>query len=260
MLRKAMLVLQALMDAETGGLQAGQLVQATGLNRITLHRMLKSLDREGLIERDASRCYHLGPQAWLLGMAANRRFDLTTLAAPSLDRIEAETHDTIYLLRRVGDDALCVARRDGSYPIKSLVMEIGKSYPLGVGGGALALLASLGEEETKAVLERIRGRIRPYPKVTLTRIKALLEDAREKGYAFWPALISEALVVAVPILDGEGRPVGALSCAAIKERLDPKRRVKVVALLKAEAARIQLRLSGTKTVRHRIAEQSGVRK
>ena len=91
-------------------------------------------------------------------------------------------------------------------------------------------------------------------------LKALLEDAREKGYAFWPALISEALVVAVPILDGEGRPVGALSCAAIKERLDPKRRVKVVTLLKAEATRIQLRLSGTKTVHHRIAEQSGVRK
>ena len=81
MLRKAMLVLQALMDAETGGLQAGQLVQATGLNRITLHRMLKSLDREGLVERDAIRCYHLGPQAWLLGMAANRRFELNPSAS-----------------------------------------------------------------------------------------------------------------------------------------------------------------------------------
>ena len=52
--------------------------------------------------------------------------------------------------------------------------------------------------------------------------------------------------MAVPILDGEGRPVGALSCAAIKERLDPKRRAKVVTLLKAEATRIQLRLAGTK--------------
>lgn len=246
MLQKAMLVLQALMDAETGGLQAGRLVQATGLNRITLHRMLKALDREGLVERDAGRCYHLGPQAWLLGMAANRRFDLTTLATPSLDRIEAETHDTIYLLRRVGDDALCVARRDGSYPIKSLVMEVGKSYPLGVGGGALALLASLAEDETKDVLERIRGRIRSYPKVSMARIKGLLEDAREKGYAFWPALISEALVVAVPILDGERKPIGALSCAAIKERLEPKRRERVVALLKAEATRIQLRLTGAR--------------
>ena len=178
-------------------------------------------------------------------MAANRRFDLTTLAAPSLDRIEAETHNTIYLLRRVGDDALCVARRDGSYPIKSLVMEIGKSYPLGIGGGALAVLASLGEDETKEVLERVRGRLGAYPKVGLTRIRKLLQDTRENGYAFWPALISEALVVAVPVLDREGKPIGALSCAAIRERLDPKRRLRVVALLKAEAARVQQRLAGT---------------
>ena len=245
MLHKAMQVLHALMDAETGGLQAGQLVQATGLNRITLHRMLRSLDREGLVERDSERCYHLGPQAWLLGMAANRRFDLNALAGASLDRIEAETHDTIYLLRRVGDDALCIARRDGSYPIKSLVMEVGKSYPLGIGGGALAVLASLGEDETKEVLERVRGRLGAYPKVGLTRIRKLLQDTRENGYAFWPALISEALVVAVPVLDREGKPIGALSCAAIKERLDPKRRLRVVALLKAEAARIQQRLAGT---------------
>ena len=244
MLHKAMRVLHVLMDAETSGLQAGELVQATGLNRITLHRMLKSLDREGLVERDTSRCYHLGPQAWLLGMAANRRFDLNALAGASLDRIEAATHDTIYLLRRVGDDALCVARRDGSYPIKSLVMEVGKSYPLGVGGGALAVLASLDEEETRAVLGRVRGRLGGYPKVSITRIRKLLEDTRETGYAFWPALISEALVVAVPILDRKGRPVGALSCAAIKERLDPRRRVRVVALLKAEAARIQQRMNG----------------
>ncbi len=246
-LHKAMQILHVLMDAETGGLQAGQIVQATGMNRVTVHRFLRSLDKEGLVERDANRCYHLGPQAWLLGMAANRRFDLNALAGQSLDRIEAETHDTIYLLRRVGDDAMCVARRDGSYPIKSLVMDVGKSYPLGLGGGALAILASLDETEAKEILERIRTRIGAYPKANLTLIRRLLEETRAQGYAFWPALISEALVVAVPILGRDGQPVGALSCAAIKERLVPRRRTRVVELLKAEAARIQLRMAGTKT-------------
>lgn len=246
MLHKAMQVLHALCDAETGGLQAGALAHATGMHRVTVHRLLRSLDREGLVERDDGRRYHLGPQAWLLGMAANRRFDLSALAGNSLDRIEAETHDTIYLIRRVGDDALCVARRDGSYPIKSLVMEVGKSYPLGVGGGGLAVLAALPEAEAKQALERVRTRLDAYPRVSLTRIRQLLADTRRQGYAFWPGLISEALVVAVPVLDADGRPLGALSCAAIKERLDPKRRLRVVALLKAEAAKIEKRLAGTR--------------
>jgi DNA-binding IclR family transcriptional regulator len=51
-------------------------------------------------------------------------------------------------------------------------------------------------------------------------------------------------VVAVPILDREGRALGALSCAAIKERLEPARRRQVVALLQAEADAIQRRLGG----------------
>jgi DNA-binding IclR family transcriptional regulator len=250
MLQKSMTIMRVLRDAETSGLQAGEIVQATGMNRITLHRLLRSLDREGLVERDEGRRYHLGAQAWLLGMAANRRFDLSALAGDSLERIEAETHDTIYLLRRVGDDVLCVARRDGSYPIKSLVMEVGKSYPLGVGGGGLAVLASLESTERKEVLDRVRERLGAYPNVSIPRIRKLLEEARAKNYAFWPALISEAFVVAVPILDRAQRPLGALSCAAIKERLTPARRARVVTLLRAEAARIQHRMGGAQKENH----------
>lgn len=243
-LHKAMQVLRALRDAEVGGLQAGELATASGAHRVTVHRLLKSLDREGLVERDAARRYHLGPQAWLLGMAAHRRFDLKALAGEALERIEAQTHDTIYLLRRVGDDVVCVARRDGSYPIKSLVMEVGKSYPLGVGGGGLAVLGALPESDQRAILARLRGRLDAYPRASLARIRQLLADCKASGHAFWPGLISEALVVAVPILDREGRPLGALSCAAIPSRLGPKRRREVVALLQAEADGIRRRLSG----------------
>src|SRR5688500_19994842 len=103
MLTKAMLVLRTLREAETGGLQSGQLAQATGMHRVTLHRLLRALTLERLVEQDVGRCYHLGAEAWLLGMAANRRFDLRALAGLALERIEAETHDTIYLLRRVED-------------------------------------------------------------------------------------------------------------------------------------------------------------
>lgn len=248
-LQKPMMILRALRDAETDGLQAGEIAAATGLQRVAVHRLLKALGAEGLIERDESRRYHLGPQAWLLGMAANRRFDLGALAQGALDRIEAQTQDTIYLIRRVGDDVLCVARRDGSYPIKTLVMDVGKSYPLGVGGGGLAVLAGLPEAEAKAVLARVRGRLDAYPRVSMARIRQLLADTRRQGYAFWPALISEALVVAVPILGREGQPIGALSCAAIKERLNPRRRAHVVSLLRAEASVIEQRMAGDRAGR-----------
>lgn len=243
-LHKAMLVLRTLRDADARGLQAGEIAEATGAHRVTLHRQLLSLADEGLIEQDDARRYHLGPQAWLLGMAAGRRFDLNAVAHGALERLEAETHDTMYLLRRVGDDVLCIARRDGSYPIKTLVMEVGKAYPLGVGGGGLAVLAALEDDEQRDVLRRLRERLTAYPKVTLTRVRELLADTERNGHAFWPALISEAYVVAVPILDREGRALGALSCAAIRERLEPTRRRQIAALLQAEADAIHRRLGG----------------
>jgi len=258
-LHKAVVILRALGAAGDGGLQAGGLAKATGFERVTVHRFLRNLIAEGLVERDDSRCYHLGPQAWQLGMAANRRFDLTAIAGASLDRIEAETHDTIYLLRRVGDDVYCVARRDGRYPIKSLVMEVGKSYPLGVGGGGLAVLATLPEDERKAILGRARDRTAAWPRITFTRMRSLLADTLRQGYAFWPALISEAYVVAVPILDRDGRALGALSCAAIKERLDPKRRRQVAALLQAEADAIRQRLGGARNGRAAHAARAGAK-
>ena len=51
-LHRAMLLLRALRDAESGGLQAGELARATSAHRVSVHRLLKSLDREGLVERD----------------------------------------------------------------------------------------------------------------------------------------------------------------------------------------------------------------
>lgn len=248
-LAKAMGVLRALREAGGDGLLAGEVAAATRGHRVTVHRLLSSLQREGLVEQDAARRYHLGAELWLLGMAAGSRFDLAAIAHDALERLEAGTHDTIYLLRRVGDDVFCVARRDGRYPIKSLVMEVGRSYPLGVGGGGLSVLAALPEPEQKDILARVKQRIGAYPKITFARIRALLADTVKHGFAFWPALISEAYVVAVPILGPEGQPVGALSCAAIKERLDPKRRRKVATLLKAEADALGERLSGAKRAR-----------
>ena len=117
-LAKAMGVLRALREAGGDGLLAGEVAAATRGHRVTVHRLLSSLQREGLVEQDATRRYHLGAELWLLGMAAGSRFDLAAIGSDALERLEAETHDTIYLLRRVGDDVFCVARRDGRYPIK----------------------------------------------------------------------------------------------------------------------------------------------
>ena len=248
-LARAMSVLRAIAAAGTGGARAGELSAATGLHRVTVHRLLADLNHEGLVEQDAERAYHLGAEAWLLGRAAGRRFDLARLGEPAIERIERETHDTVYLLRRIPGAVVCIARRDGSYPVKSLVMDVGVRYPLGIGGGGLAVLAFLPAADIEAALKEVQKQLAAYPRVTMARVRKLLRRTQQEGYSYWPGLISEAHVVGVPIRDGAGQPIGALSCAAIRERLGGTRLRRVVGLLKAEAAQIGKHL-GTKQGNH----------
>src|SRR4051812_21867196 len=98
--------------------------------RVSVHRLLANLMKLGWVERDHSRRYHLGVEAWRVGVRANRIFDLANLASPSLDAIEAELEDTTFLLRRNGAEATCIARREGTYQLKFLVMDVGVSYPM----------------------------------------------------------------------------------------------------------------------------------
>ncbi|HVL57246.1 MAG TPA: helix-turn-helix domain-containing protein, partial [Burkholderiaceae bacterium] len=180
-LSRAMLLLRVLASAEVAGLRGGELGERSGLHRVTMHRLLRELEREGLVEQDEERRYHLGVTAWRLGLAAGKRFDLSTVAAPSLVRIESQIHDTVYLLRRVGDEVLCIARRDGSYPIKSLVLEVGTSYPLGIGAGGLAVLAALPDAESQEILQRTLARLDGYPRVDETAVRRLLAETRAQG-------------------------------------------------------------------------------
>jgi DNA-binding IclR family transcriptional regulator len=239
-----MSVLKTVAASGADGARVADISASTGLHRVTVHRLLADLRREGLIDQDERRAYHLGAEAWLLGHAANQRFDLLRVGRQAIERIEEQTHDTVYLLRRVPPGVFCVARRDGSYPIKSLVMDVGARYPLGIGAGGLAVLAFLSRREIGAELKALRQHLDAYPQVTAARVKQLLQQTQKTGYSYWPGLISEAHVVGVPIRNTSGEPIGALSCAAIKERLHGARRKCVVALLIAEAEAIGRQMPG----------------
>ena len=239
-----MSVLRTIAARGAEGARVADIAAATGLHRVTVHRLLVDLAQEGLIEQDESRAYHLGAGAWLLGRAANQRFDLARIGEPAIERIEHETHDTVYLLRRIPHAVLCVARRDGSYPIKSLVMDVGGRYPLGIGAGGLAVLAFMPQHDIDAELKAVEQQLPAYPQVTAERVTGLLHETQKDGYAYWPGLISEAHVVGVPIRNRAGDPIGALSCAAIRERLEGPRRRHVVALLTREAEAIGREMPG----------------
>lgn len=73
-LERAIALLRAVADAETGGARLADLMTGVGLSKATAHRLLMALARDGLVEQDArSKRYHLGPDLVALGDLAALR-------------------------------------------------------------------------------------------------------------------------------------------------------------------------------------------
>jgi DNA-binding IclR family transcriptional regulator len=139
--------------------------------------------------------------------------------------------------------AICIGRAVGRFPIRTLTLDVGDRRPLGVGAGSLALLAALPDAEIAAVLARNAGWLKDFDGFTADALTRLVERTRAQGYAFNDGLIVPAMnAIAVAVRDADGRPLFALSLAAIRDRMAPDRLGGLLDLLKSEAAELECRL------------------
>lgn len=194
---------------------------AAGLDKATTSRLLESLVRDGFVSRDSeTRQFALGPELMVLGAAALRRFDPRPLVRPSLMRLTAQFEDSVVLSIPSGIESLCIDVEEGSYPIRANYLRVGSRRPLGVGAGSLALLAWMPDQEREAALEILIGQLQHYPRIDENLLHERIRQARDKGYAVLLDVVVERMGgIAVPIFDVTGRPVAAISIAALNDRI-----------------------------------------
>ncbi|MBN9428403.1 MAG: helix-turn-helix domain-containing protein [Burkholderiales bacterium] len=232
--RKACRILKALASADQQRLTV--LAEATGLDKATLLRLLEMLSEEGYVERDdTSKRYSMGVEARVLGVASLARFDPRPLAQPSLLRLADRFEDTILLSIPSGSESVCAAFEVGRFPIRANYLGVGGRRLLGVGAGSLALLAALPTAECEAVLPAIRAGLANHPRVTAALVEKKLEEARTLGYAITLDIVVDQMGgIGVAIPGPDGRPLAALSIAALSKRIEA-RRDEIVQSLKREA-------------------------
>lgn len=238
-------LLRALADAPIQGARVTELARGIGLTQGTVHRLLQSLVAEDLVEQDArSKLYRLSVDFFALAARAGNPGDLRSLCRPALLRLCASLGDTIFLLVRSGFDALCLDRSEGPFPIRSFSGDIGGRVALGVGQGALAILAFLPEAEREEVIRFNLARVREYGVYDEVYLRTEIARVRECGYAARNTGLLEGMAgAAVPILDREGRAIAALSVGTIADRLNPERLPAVISLLQREAAALGQRIN-----------------
>jgi len=249
-LERAAAILRVLAQAGASGTRLADVAIALGLGKTTTHRLLNALADLGFADQDkTTRRYRLGLEVYALAMAARSRLDIVELVRPSLQALAEKTGDTVFLSVIDRFDAVCVDRQVGSFPIRTLTLNIGDRRPLGAGSGSLALLSALSDEDVRKATEVNSGQL-ALAGFDASEIYRLVAETRANGYAFNDGrLVAGMTAVAVAIPGADGKPAAALSVAAIADRMRPERRKEIVSLLQHEVATIAARLDPMRGLR-----------
>ena len=236
---KVAALLRALSTAESGTTTTA-LAAAPGLPRATTHRLLESLAVEGLADRDpVTGRWFLGPETYVLGMAAATRYDLTNEARTSVRRLAKETGESAFFSVRRGDETVVLLREDGDFPIRSYVLYESARFPLGVVSAGLAILAHLPDREIDAFLDRADLAATWGPQHAAPLIRERLAATRRTGWSLNPGHVVEgSWGMAAAVFDKAGRPEWALTLTGVEQRFRAERQPVLGRLLLEEAHRL----------------------
>lgn len=245
-IRRALAVLRILAAGREAGVPLAEVVQATGLTRPTVHRIVHVLIEEGIVERHGrSGRYAIGNQVPELALARPRPSPLLVAAAPSLRRASTEVGDTLFLTVRTGNDTLCVDRRIGAYPIQVLSIEVGARRPLGVSSAGVAILAAMPTQDARKIVAANEKRFEAY-RTDVATVLSQTTAARRQGYNMREiGLIQGTKSISTWIKTPDGRPAAAMTVSAVRTRLGPRREQEVAEILLREARTIEQAIRGS---------------
>lgn len=226
-----------------------ELADRLGLAKATVYGLIRALEEDELVERDAETGkYRLGPALLQLGNAFLDGHELRARSLLWADSLATRTSEAV----RVGVPNRWnilivhhVFRPDNSVQI----LEVGAAIPwhasaLGKATAAYRDEGGIGEL-LAGPLPRLTGRTIVEP----DQLRTALESIRREGHALedQEAVIGEA-ELAAPVIDHDGHAVGAIGVVGPVERLLPEGRVRedVLAAVKEVARGLSRDLGGVR--------------
>ncbi|MEV6528641.1 IclR family transcriptional regulator C-terminal domain-containing protein [Streptomyces sp. NPDC051639] len=189
-----------------------EVAQATGLARATARRALITLEHLGYVTAHA-RVFRLTPRVLGLGFPPLSRTSLAEIAAPHLTGLSERLRESVSLAVLTGDEIQYTARITTSR-ILSVHITVGTRLP--------AYATSLGRVMLADLPDPPLSGLRPLTPRTITdpdRLKAVLDRARDEGYALVDEELEEGLrSIAVPVRERGGRVVAAVNVAMHSSR------------------------------------------
>jgi DNA-binding IclR family transcriptional regulator len=203
-----------------------ELAQGLHLPPATVHRVLISLMKHGLVQRNHnSGQYQVGMEFYRLASKVQSSLAIRNAGIPVMQDLVAQCNETAFLglydLSRM--EMMFVAAVNSNHPLRYIV-PINEWIPVYAGASGLAIMAFLPKDERQAIIKRTR--LTPLTEHTISHPAALENEfarVRARGYAFSRGHRNVgAVAIAAPIWSPNGRVIGDLVLSMPESRFDEK--------------------------------------
>lgn len=218
------------------------LARRVELSKPATYNLLKTLEVEGLVSKDADARYQLSWGTYELGSAVVRSVELTKLSRFHLDRLAAETNAAV-LLGILDDDNVLYLDRGQSSSTFGMVANTGRRSSLHATASGKVLLANQDEEYKRGYISR---GLKAYTSNTITDEPTLGEELAKiarRGYATcWEEREVGLSSLSVALRNYSGSVQASLTVAAPSNRLNPRNLSRFLVPLQREAVAISAKL------------------
>ena len=229
-----------------------ELSRMLGQTKNQTFRLLQTLVEERLVIFDlVSKRYRLGYRVVELGVVAQHKLPLVAAAAPVLDRIAAESGETVNLGTLADEvSGICLDQRGSAHPLQ-IHAAVGWIFPLHAGATSKLLLAFSSDAfiDQYFALAGPLERFTDHTIVDPAPLREELHAIRSQGFAISDEdLDLGACAIAAPIRNGTGEVIAGVSIAAPKSRFGPDQRDSVLRTVTGAAEEISRKLRGDRSI------------
>ena len=204
-----------LFSIDQSELSVTEIANKLQIAKSTAHRILISLESEGLIMKDPNtNLYRLGVSFLSLGYVITKNMRMYNHSSNILNFLQQSTSETAYLTVLENDYSYVINIKESDYPIRYSAY-IGQKEPVYCSSTGLAILAFQSAKVIHSIKERAFIPIKVFEqKIDFIRLNGYYVSIDE----FYENFTS----IAVPVRNGRGEVIASLSIAGPSERILPK--------------------------------------
>ncbi len=229
--------------AQDGWRAGAEVARELGVHRSTALRLLGTLERHALVERDPRTAkYRLGRRLPQLARVVSGELDLRHVARPVCEALAASSGETVTLDVLDGDEIVPIEQSTGSTAFVS-VNWLGRRTPVHCTASGKVILAFAADPVRQRVLARPLPPLTPRSITDGAELERQLASARESGFARTFEELEVGLdAIAAPVFSTDGEVVAAIDVSGPAHRLQAGGGPDLVSLTRDAAADLSRRL------------------